>query len=73
MDKKQFKNFSKFIDYESGQRFYRLIEEEVLAQPHNEKFLKGIAASSFFKSLFMRGFIEGISFEKAHRDTKYVY
>lgn len=68
------KRFTKFLKKEIRSHFDEFIEKEKKAQPepHMQEFLDGVHKSKFFYQLYERGFIEGIDWEKKHKDTKFV-
>lgn len=66
------KSIEKLIISESENTFNQVLDMEEEAQPEMRDFLNGVRKSEFFKGLFERGFIEGIMWEKRHKDCKFV-
>ena len=73
MTDKQFGNFKRYIEFEADRSMKAFIKDEIEAKPDDAErteFLNGIRKSDFFRELFTRGFIEGISFNERNKDTK---
>ena len=68
----QYEKFVKMITHDASVQYDKLMDDEIEAQPENVKFLTGVKASPFFKSLFINGYARGVHWMHNNKDTKFV-